>query len=66
MDFVINGNTYPNYYLLADGISLMETFSFKQFISHKERKCNIFLKCQEPKKSVERCFGVLQVCFEII
>ncbi len=62
MDFVVNDNTCPKYYLLVDGIyPLNGTSLFKQFMSHKEIKGNIFLKCRkEPKKM----WSVVLGCFK--
>ncbi len=39
------------------------TSLFKQFKSHKERKCNIFLKC---KKELEKMWNIVSGCFKHI
>jgi hypothetical protein len=70
MDFVVNGNTCPKYYLFADGIyPLNGTSLFKQFMNHKEIKGNVFLRCKkEPKHMwivVMGCFKHISQSFKI-
>ena len=65
--FEMNGNVYPWYYLLADGIhSLWACFVQPIHKPNREMKEH-YTKCQEDaRKDVERAFGMLQGRWEIV
>lgn len=65
--WTLNGNTYNRGYLLADGI-YPDWPIFMKTISHPQTpKTKLYAKCQESlRKDVERCFGILQACWQIL
>jgi hypothetical protein len=67
MDFVVNGNTYPKYYLCANGIYFQWSIFIQIIHGPQGKKRQHFSKMQEgARKDVERCFWVLQTRFAII
>ncbi|XP_062713728.1 uncharacterized protein LOC109428065 [Aedes albopictus] len=63
----MNGKTYSKGYLLADGI-YPDWPIFMKTISHPQTaKAKLYAKRQESvRKDVERCFGILQACWQIL
>jgi hypothetical protein len=67
MDFVVNGNTYPKYYLCANGIYFQWSIFVQTIHEPQGKKRQHFSKMQEgARKDMECCFWVLQTCFAII
>lgn len=67
MTFVVNGQQYNRYYLLADGIYPQWSCFVQSIHMPQDEKRKHFSKRQEAcRKDVERCFGVLQARFAII
>jgi hypothetical protein len=60
MNFIVNGNTYPKYYLLDDGIYHQWSIFVQTIHESQGEKRKHFSKMQKRTiKDVERCFGVL-------
>lgn len=67
MSFSVNGNVYPRYYLLTDGIYPQWSCFVQTIHEAQEEKKKHFAKMQEGvRKDVERAFGVLQGRWEIL
>ncbi len=67
MDFVVNGNTYPKYYLCANGNYFQWSIFVQTIHEPQGKKRQHFSKMQEgAKKDMECCFWVLQTRFAII
>ena len=60
MSFSVNGNIYPRYYLLADGIYPQWSCFVQSIHMPGDEKRKHFASRQEAcRKDVEHCFGVL-------
>ena len=67
MSFEVNGNRYPQYYLLTDGIYPKWSIFIQTIHDPQGEKRQHYAKMQEAtRKDVERCFGVLQARWGII
>ena len=67
MSFEVNGQRYPHYYLLADGIYSKWTIFVQTIHDPQGEKRQYYAKMQEAaRKDVERCFKILQLRLEII
>jgi hypothetical protein len=67
MQFIVNGNLYNRYYLLADGIYPQWSCFVQPISAPQGEKREHFTKVQSAlRKDVERAFGVLQARREIV
>jgi hypothetical protein len=67
MQFIVNGNVYNRYYLLADGIYPQWSCFVQPISAPQGEKREHFTKVQSAlRKDVERAFGVLQARWEIV
>lgn len=66
LSFIVNGHTYPRFYLFVDGIYPRWSCFVQTIHEPQDEKKTHFATVQEAtRKDVERCFGVLQARFEI-
>ncbi len=66
-NFIVNGTTYPCYYLLTNGVN-PQWSSFVQTVHEpRDEKRQHFAKMQDDlKKDIIKCYNVLQARFAII
>lgn len=65
--YEMNGNVYERGYLLADGIYPDWSIFMKTITHPQTAKDKLYAKSQESlRKDVERCFGILQACWQIL
>jgi hypothetical protein len=67
LTFTVNGNVYPRFYLLTDGIYPKWSCFVQSIHEPQGEKRKHFAEVQEAtRKDIERCFGVLQARFQIV